>query len=50
MIEAEYIQLVSNVGFPIAAFFYMAFRLEKKMTQSTEALHLLKETIQKCKK
>jgi len=34
----EYIQLVSNVGFPIAMTFYLIFKFEKTLKANTDSI------------
>lgn len=34
----DYIQIISNVGFPIAAYMMMFFRLEKKLDKLIDTL------------
>lgn len=46
----DYVQIVSNVGFPIAAFVLMFHLVRTTIRENTKALGTLKETIQKCKK
>ena len=41
----DFVSLVSTVGFPIAAFFWLAFRLEGTVGKNTEALQAVKEAL-----
>lgn len=45
MIE-EYIQLISNVGFPIVIAMYVLIRLEKTLKENTQVIKELKSHIQ----
>ena len=46
----EIIQIVSNVGFPIAMCFYLAFRFEKTIRDNTLMVQELKTEIHLLKK
>lgn len=46
----EYIQLISNTGFPIAVSLFFMFRVEKVIKSNTEALSSIKEVVRSCTK
>ncbi|MBI5073084.1 YvrJ family protein [Candidatus Woesearchaeota archaeon] len=37
----EYVQLISNVGFPIAMTFYLIFKFEKTLKANTDSINEL---------
>ncbi|MCF7798787.1 YvrJ family protein [Candidatus Woesearchaeota archaeon] len=41
MIESEIINLIGNMGFPIAMCFYLMFRFEKTLQKNTESVQEL---------
>lgn len=47
MIEAEFVNLVSNVGFPIAVALWFMYRTEKVIKSNTVAINELKTEISK---
>lgn len=47
MLENQYIELISNVGFPIFISLFLLFRIEKVVKANTEALTNLKIEIKK---
>jgi len=46
--EMDIISLISNVGFPIAAFLLMFWFNSKLIIKNTEAINNLKAVIEKC--
>tara|TARA_Y100000310_G_scaffold257070_1_gene265045 strand:- start:627 stop:773 length:147 start_codon:yes stop_codon:yes gene_type:complete len=46
----DYVQVISNVGFPIGMTFYLMLRFEKRLNENTEALNVIKDVIRKCDK
>ena len=50
MIEVEFINLISNVGFPIAIAIYFIFKTEKVINNNTQALVKVYEVIHLCPK
>jgi len=46
--ESEIITLISNVGFPIAAFLLMFWFNSRLIEKNTEAINNLKFVIEKC--
>ena len=48
MIEATFIDLVSQLGFPIAIVLWFMLRTEKVIGANTEALNKIREIIFKC--
>jgi len=47
MMETEIINLVSNVGFPIAIALYVLIRLEKTINRNTEVMRELSARLNK---
>lgn len=47
MMEIEIVQLIQNVGFPIAMCVYFVFRFEKILKTNTDTLQLLISAVQK---
>jgi len=45
MIEATFVDLVSQLGFPIAVVFWFMIRTEKVIGSNTEALNKIREII-----
>jgi hypothetical protein len=41
MIESEFVEIISTVGFPIAMCFYFIFKFEKTIKSNTEATNSL---------
>jgi len=41
MMEAELVNLISNVGFPIAMCFYLMLRFEKTLKKNTDSVEEL---------
>jgi hypothetical protein len=39
----DYVSIISTVGFPIAAFFYLGVRIETTVKDNTKAIQELKE-------
>jgi hypothetical protein len=47
MMELVSVEFISSVGFPITAWFYMAYKFEATLSKNTEAIHALKEEIRR---
>lgn len=50
MIESEMIQMISQVGFPIAITMWFMFRTEKVITNNTDIMGEIKTLMVNCKK
>ena len=48
--EIEIINLISNMGFPIAAYLLLHFKLGKQIDKNTAAIEQLAEYFKKCQK
>ena len=47
-IDFNYLEIISNVGFPIFVCLYFMFRFEKILKKNTEAINALINKIKKC--